>query len=317
MPRLRRWSKRLGLLLLELFVVVTAASVVYNLATTDRVKPATALYAGPFTRVDGRLIAYRRWGDHGTPIILLGGFIVPSAVWDRLGRQLGRDHRVFAIDLPPFGYSQRSGPYTLRRWIDLLRGFDRRLGVNRPILVGHSLGAAVAVADAAWHPRDPSGIVLLDGDAISASGPPAWVSSLLVGPWFTSAYRIVTSSDWIFRRGLDGALPYHPRFTRQFLEEWERPFEVQGTLDALRSMLRYGIQGFRLTQLHTVHAPALVLWGARDTVDPVSAGRRSARALQARFELLPRAGHLSMLGAPGAIRAAIDAFARRLGEPQA
>jgi pimeloyl-ACP methyl ester carboxylesterase len=312
MPRLRRWLKRLGLILLELFVVVTAASVVYNVATSDRVRPATSLYAGPFAKVDGRLIAYRRWGDHGTPIILVGGFIVPSAVWDRVGKQLGHDHRVFAIDLPPFGYSQRRGPYTLQGWIDLLRGFDRRLGVHRPILVGHSLGAAVAVADATRHPRDLTGVVLLDGDAISAGGPPSWVSSLLVGPWFTSAYRIVTSSDWIFRRGLDGAFPNHPPFTRRFLEEWERPFEVQGTLDGLRSMLRYGIQGFRLTQLHAVHEPALVLWGARDTVDPVSAGRRSARALHARFELLPRAGHLSMLGAPGAITAAIDAFARSL-----
>ena len=314
MLRLRRWSKRLGLILLELFVVVTAASVVYNVTTSDRVKSAASLYAGPFAKVDGRLIAYRRWGAHGPPIILVGGFIVPSAVWDRVGKQLGRDHRVFALDLPPFGYSERRGPYTLRGWTDLVRGFERRFRLHRPILVGHSLGAAVAVADATWHPRDPSGIVLLDGDAISAAGPPTWVSSLLVGPWFTSAYRIVTSSDWIFRRGLEGAFPNHPPFTRQFLEEWERPFEVQGTLDALRSMLRYGIQGFRLTQLHAVRAPALVLWGARDTVDPVSAGRKSAGALQARFELLPRAGHLSMLGAPGAITAAVDAFARRLGK---
>jgi pimeloyl-ACP methyl ester carboxylesterase len=317
MPRLGRWSKRVGLVLLELFVVVTAASVVYNLATMNRVKPATALYAGPFVKVDGTRIAYRRWGTHGTPLILLGGFIVPSSVWDRVGKQLGRDHRVFALDLPPFGYSQRRGPYTLRGWIDLVRGFDRHLGVHRPILVGHSLGAAVVVADALRHPGDPRGIVLLDGDAISASGAPPWVSSLLVGPWFTSVYRIVTSSDWIFRRGLDGAFPNHAPFTHQFLEGWERPFEVQGTLDALRSMLRYGIQGFHLTQLHPVRAPALVLWGANDTVDPVSAGRRSARALHARFELIPRAGHLSMLGAPGAITAAIDAFARRLGERRA
>jgi pimeloyl-ACP methyl ester carboxylesterase len=240
---------------------------------------------------------------------LLGGFIVPSSVWDGVGARLGRDHRVFALDLPPFGYTERRGPYTLRGWIDLVRAFEARFDLHHSVLVGHSLGAAVVVADALWHPGDPKGIVLVDGDAISAGGAPSWVSKLLVGPWFTSVYRIATSSDWIFRRGLSGAYPRHPPFTREFLDEWERPFKVQGTLDAFRSMLQYGIQGFQLAQLRAVRVPALVLWGAHDTVDSVSAGRRSAQALRAPFHLLASAGHLSMLAAPGAIARTVDSFA--------
>src|SRR5437660_1219768 len=311
MPRLRHIAKKLGLVLLELLVVLTVASSAYNLATAGRIKPATELYAGPFLRVSGKLVAYRRWGTRGTPIILLGGFIVPSSVWEGVGRRLGHDHRVFALDLPPFGYTERKGPYTLRGWIELVRAFERRFGLHRPVLVGHSLGAAVAVADALWHPADSKGIVLIDGDAISASGAPSWVSKVLVGPWFTSVYRIATSSDWIFRRGLAGAYPNHPPFRHEFLEEWERPFKVQGTLDAFRSMLQYGIQGFRLAQLRAVRVPARVLCGARDTVDSVSAGRRSAKALRAPFQLLAGAGHLSMLAAPKAIARAVDAVARR------
>ncbi len=298
-------------MLLELFAVLTIASVVYNAATADGVKPATKLYAGPFVQVDGKLAAYRSWGTHGTPILLLGGFVVPSSVWEGVGTRLARHHRVFALDLPPFGYTERKGPYTLRGWVELVRAFERRLGLHRPVLVGHSLGAAVVVADALWHPADPKGIVLLDGDAISAGGAPSWVSKLLVGPWFTSVYRIATSSDWIFRRGLASAYPGHPSFTREFLEEWERPFKVQGTLAAFRATLQYGIQGFHLAQLRALRVPALVLWGAHDTVDSVSAGRRSAQALRAPFQLLPNAGHLSMLAAPGAIARMVDSFARR------
>src|SRR6266550_149632 len=100
MRRLRRWAKRIGLVLLELLAVVTLVSLVYNAATADGVKPATALYTGLFVQVEGKLVAYRRWGARGTPIILLGGFIVPSSVWDYVGRILSRDHRVFALDLP-------------------------------------------------------------------------------------------------------------------------------------------------------------------------------------------------------------------------
>jgi hypothetical protein len=113
MPRLRRWARKLALVLLELAVVLTAVPVVYNVATTGRVKAARALYGGPFVHVDGKLVAYRRWGAHGTPVILLGGFIVPSSVWDGVGRRLARDHRVFAIDLPPFGSRSAKG---LTRW---------------------------------------------------------------------------------------------------------------------------------------------------------------------------------------------------------
>lgn len=311
MPRLRRWARKVGLVVLELLVVLTIASLVYNAATAGSVEPASALYAGPFVHVDGREVAYRRWGAHGTPIILLGGFIVPSSVWDGVGKSLGNDHRVFALDLPPFGYTQREGPYTLRGWVELVRAFEAHFGLRRPVLVGHSLGAAVAVGGALWHPADWKGIVLLDGDAISAGGAPSWVNDLLVGPWFTSAYRIATSSDWIFRRGLSGAYPHHRAFSRAFLEEWERPFRVRGTLAAFRSMLQYGIQGFGLAQLRSVSVPALVLWGSEDTVDSVPAGRKSAQALHAPFHLLPRAGHLSMLSSPGAIARQIEAFAAR------
>jgi pimeloyl-ACP methyl ester carboxylesterase len=311
MPRVRRWAKKLGLVLLEVFAVLTIVSVVYNLGTAGRVKPASAFYAGPFVSVDGKRVAFRRWGTHGTPVILLGGFIVPSSVWEGVGRRLARSHRVFAIDLPPFGYTERKGPYTLQSWSHLVHDFEQRLRLRRPVLVGHSLGAAIVVAGALQYPGDARGIVLLDGDALSAAGAPSWVSSVLVGPWFTSAYRIATGSDWVFRRGLASAYPNHPPFTRQFLQEWERPFKVEGTLDAIRSMLQYGIQGFHLADLRAVRVPALVLWGARDTVDPVSAGRRSARALRARFQLLAGAGHLSMLGAPDAIAGAVDSFAAR------
>jgi pimeloyl-ACP methyl ester carboxylesterase len=311
MPRLRRWGKRLGLGLLELFAVLTIVSLVYNAATADSVKPATALYRGPFVRVDGRAVAYRHWGARGTPIILLGGFVVPSSVWEGLGKLLGHDHRVFALDLPPFGYTERKGPYTLRSWVDIVRGFETRFGLHHPVVVGHSLSAAVVVADALWHHADPRGIVLIDGDAISAGGPPSWVGNVLIGPWVTSVYWIATRSNWIFRRGLGNAYPHHPPFTHAFLEEWKRPFQVQGTLDAFRAMSRYGIQGFQLKRLHSVKVPALVLWGAQDTVDSVPAGRKSAQALRAPFRLLAGAGHLSMLAAPKAMAREIDSFARR------
>ena len=214
---------------------------------------------------------------------------------------------MYAVDLPPFGFSQRRGPYTLAHWSTLVRGFAARLRLRRPVVVGHSLGAAVAVSVAPWS----SGIVLLDGDALPGGGP-GWLSNLLLPPWFTSAYRIATGSDWIFRRVLRNAWGKDPpSFDDAILDAWQEPFRIPGTAAAFRAMLRSGIQGVSRQALQRVHVPRLVLWGGADSVDSPAAGRATARLLRTRFVSIPHAGHLSMLAAPAAVARAVDEFAAR------
>lgn len=309
---MRRWLRRVAIGLLLVVLALTVAAGGYDLATAGRDRPGTKLYGGPFVEVDGKLIAYRRWGSRGSPIVLVGGFAEASWVWNRVGPRLARHHRVVAIDLPPFGFSERRGPYTESAWVALLRAFDRRLGIARPVVVGHSLGAGVAVAYALWHPRELRGVVLLDGDALGSGGGPRWLSHLLVPPWYTAVYRLATGSDWIVRRALASAYgPHAPSPSDAEVERWQRPFRVDGTDSAFRSLLGNGLQGFRLAELRGVRVPRLVLWGADDHVDEVSAGRASAHALRARFLLVPRAGHLSMLTSPRAVAAAIETLRPR------
>src|SRR3954451_7138295 len=110
----RRWGRRLALVLVAVILLVTVAAVAFDLATNGEMKPAAELYDGPFVRVDGTLLAYRTWGTRGSPLVLLGGAAEPSWVWHEVGPLLARaGHRVYALDLPPFGYSERRGPYTL------------------------------------------------------------------------------------------------------------------------------------------------------------------------------------------------------------
>jgi pimeloyl-ACP methyl ester carboxylesterase len=306
-----KWLRRLGVALAELIVFLTVASLIYNVATAGRVESATALYHGPFVRVDGTLLAYRRWGTHGSPLILVSGFIEPSSVWETVGAALGRDHRVYAPDLPPFGFSERHGPYTLAHWTRLLEGFETALRIDRPVLVGHSLGAAVVVSAAVRSPGRTAGIVLLDGDALPGGHGPGWLTHLLVPPWFTSVYRILTGSDWIFRHGLRSAWGNGPPpFTNAFVDAWQKPFRVRGTAAAFTSMLSHGVQGVSESTLRAVRVPGLVVWGSDDHVDSVTAGRRTASLLRARFVEIRGAGHLSMLAAPALVAREIARLAR-------
>jgi len=75
---MRRWLRRVAVALGALVVLLTFASLAYNAVTSGREVPATKLYAGPFVRIDGTTLSYRRWGDRGTPIVLLGRFIEPA-----------------------------------------------------------------------------------------------------------------------------------------------------------------------------------------------------------------------------------------------
>lgn len=302
---MRHWLRRLAVTFATFVVALTVGSLVYNAATSSRDVAAAKLYPGPWAEVDGTQLAYRRWGTHGAPIVLLGGFIEPSWVWHEVGPLLGRAHRVYAVDLPPFGYSQRRGPYTLARWTKLVEDFDRRLGLRRPVIVGHSLGAAVAVSVATKSPSSVRGIVLLDGDALPVAGGAAWISHLLVPPWFTSLYRIATNWNWLFRRGLESAWG-SSHFPATFISEFKRPFRVSGTASAFTSMLSHGIQGVSAATIASVSVPRVVAWGSHDTVDSVVAGKHTAALMRARFVEIPNAAHLSMLAQPRAVARVIE-----------
>jgi len=310
--RLRRWGRRVALALLALILLITLAAVAFDLATNGEMKPARALYGGPFVRADGTLLAYRTWGTRGSPVVLLGGAAEPSWVWHDVGPLLAAaGHRVYAVDLPPFGYSERRGPYTMAHWLQLVEGFERRMRIARPVIVGHSLGAGLAAAEGLARPRDVAGVVLLDGDALAFGGNRGWLSDLLVYPYYTAAYRIVTGWDSVVGRLIRNAWgPHPPPIPQSTIAQFERPFRVDGTDGALKEMASGGIPGLTLLDLARLRVPRAVIWGADDEVDSVASGRATAAALHTRFVTIAGAGHLSMLARPGPVARQLLGFIR-------
>jgi pimeloyl-ACP methyl ester carboxylesterase len=304
---MRRWLRRIGLTLFGLLLAITLAAVGFDLATAGDSHPATTLYQGPFVRVGKTLVAYRQWGTSGTPIVLLGGAAEPSWVWHEVGPRLAaRHHVVYALDLPPFGYTERRGPYTMAGWVSLVRGFEHRLGIHRPLIVGHSLGAGVAVGAALADPAGVAGIVLLDGDALPFGHGRGFITHVLIYPYYPALYRLLTGSDWVVSKVLRNAWgPNPPHFGHDLLANFERPFRVDGTENALKQLVSGGIPGVSLAGLARVRVPRAVVWGANDSVDSVASGKTTASALHVRLVLVPHAGHLSMLANPEATAAAI------------
>lgn len=129
---------------------------------TEQANPAR----GKVIEVDGVRLHYLERGE-GAPLVLLHGIGLYSddfALSGLLGTAAG-SHRVIAFDRPGFGHSDRPGDtsWTPEAQARLLHKALRALGVERPVIVGHSWGALVAIALALDYPRYVRAITLVSG----------------------------------------------------------------------------------------------------------------------------------------------------------
>ena len=267
----RRHRLRTALLaLLALAGVVTAASVVYNAATSTPPAPPAGLR---FLQAGDVRTRYLQWGDHGRPVVLVPGAFETADTWRALGQVLGADHRVYAFDLTGQGYSDAVAPFDVEHDVRQTLAFARSLGLtgkDAPILVGHSSGAAIVGLAALAAPPDVAGVVFLDGDALPLNvgtvGP-----RLLVDPYRTSLIRLALRSDRLISRLYSSQCgPTCPPLDAAGIDLWRRPLQQHGTEQALRTNATRGvIPAMTATQLDALRrsaTPRLVVWG-RDDVD--------------------------------------------------
>ena len=106
-----------------------------------------------------------RHGNHGQPVILIPGLEGGPWVWERTIRALQKDHVVYAVTLAGFdGVPPPAGGGNLFDQADAsLKQLIERRKIDKPVLVGHSLGGTLALRFAGEHPQMISGVVAVDG----------------------------------------------------------------------------------------------------------------------------------------------------------
>src|SRR4051794_7579519 len=119
-----------------------------------------------FIIIGGLRLPLCDWGGPDTPppILLVHGLASNARIWDLLAPLLAPNFRLIAIDQRGHGLSDKPDDgYDLPTIAGDLAEAIAALGWSRPLVVGHSWGANVALQLAADHPDLPAGIVLLDG----------------------------------------------------------------------------------------------------------------------------------------------------------
>ena len=156
---------------------LTAAWVEHRSRRAERDQPP----AGRLLEIDGVRLHVVDRGE-GTAVVLIHGNMVSERDYEASGLldRLARNHRVIAFDRPGFGHSTRPRDrlWTPATQAKLLHAALAELGVRQAVVVGHSMGAMVAMALALDYPEDVRRLVLLGGYYY----PSARVDALLTAP---------------------------------------------------------------------------------------------------------------------------------------
>ncbi|WP_127820024.1 alpha/beta fold hydrolase [Microbacterium sp. CPCC 204701] len=235
-----------------------------------------------FTHAGATLVAERR--GNGPPVyVLVHGIGMGRTVFADLAKHLG-DGETIALDLP--GYGEAPEPprvLTIERNADLVAAYLRARVTTPAVIVGHSMGAQVALEVAARHPGTVQGIVL-------------------VGPTVEPSARTAPRQLWRLLRDI---AVEHPRVialgTREYLRAGPR----------LRTKFRAMLVHRPEDVFARVDVPALVLRGEHDIVAPQAWCRRVAEGLpRGRLEEVEGHGHETMIRDAARAAGLIRGFAR-------
>jgi pimeloyl-ACP methyl ester carboxylesterase len=241
-----------------------------------------------------------------TPLLFLHGFGAALTQWRLNLVPFSQDRTVYAFDLLGFGASEKAAaPYKVDLWIEQTYDFWRSLIRQPVILVGHSLGALVALAAANRHPDMVQGLVLITLPSSRQELLPNWLqpivgtieglfaSPLIIKPLF----RLIRQPGFI-RAALRKIYSNPESVTDDLIASFTMPALDRGAAAVLTRLVkartRTDFSPSTKSLLPNLQVPILLLWGEQDQVIPLAWGRQLP-PLNSNIKLveLSDAGHCS------------------------
>lgn len=239
----------------------------------------------------------------GSDVVLLHGWGLHGGVWDRIADRLAEQHAVHLVDLPGHGLS----PAPTHATIDAVTG---RIADAFPLpvhVVGWSLGGLVGQHWAATRPDAVRSLTL------TATSPrfvraPDWPHAQEAAQIEAVGASLATAFDATLTRflalqtlGSDSA--------RETLATLRRDLFAHGRPQGLEAMLEVLVRSDLRADAAAIACPTLLLFGLRDAITPIGAGRWLAGQIaDSRLVEFPRASHAPFLSHEADFLAALTAF---------
>jgi pimeloyl-ACP methyl ester carboxylesterase len=252
--------------------------------------------------------------DATPPLVFLHGLGGSQATWMTLLADLVDRYRVAALDLPGHGQSDKPDPAAADYSVaglttTVIQGIEA-LGLEPVVLVGHSLGGAIAMRIALERPAIVRGLVLVDSAGVGDEINPELLDRVEAEPSKDEARRLLElffeNKRWVLERGV---------------EEMYRARSSPGADAAMRAAAaasfsregqRIGLAG----RMGDISLPTLVVWGERDRVIPATQAETAASAIPgAWLEIIEGVGHVPQVEASAELARLLDRFLRALLPP--
>ncbi|MCU1278907.1 MAG: Alpha/beta hydrolase fold [bacterium] len=248
-------------------------------------------------RIGDRNLRVRDEGDsRRPPLVCVHGAGSSSVMWMEVVRRLSPQRRVVAPDLPGHGQSDpwhAPDDVTIAMYRDAVGTVCAELKIERAVLMGHSMGALIALDAAAAWPERVAGLILVGGGVRLPVAPQVFVR--LTGDF-------ARFGKWLSR------VVWSPTTPLDVVERWGSvafTADQQTTLADFRAVERF--DGSALAA--RVRAPTLVLGGADDLMTPPALTRELAAAIPgARAVVVPDAGHMLPQEQPERFFAELESF---------
>lgn len=257
-----------------------------------------------FIEVDGANVHYtKRPGGAQAIVFLHGGFGSTSELWHSTMARLPEAYSAYAIDNflwsdpPPDGYSVTS-------FASRTAGFIKRLGLTRPVLVGHSMGGVVCQLTALDHPDCVGGLGLVCTGPSTTGNQLAYDLLVQLRERGATAENIRSiSSHWFHTAPRDFFEAYVARAV-------EAPLEAM--IDVQESLIEADLR----PRLSEIKVPTLVVFAAHDTGRTIEHARRLLDGIVgSELAVMSDSGHSPMAESPAAFDAALHDFLRRIPSP--
>jgi len=280
-----------------------------------------AKYASPasqYADLPGDLrVHYRDQGPKDAPtLVLVHGFSASLHTWEPWVAILDDRYRIISLDLPGHGLTRAPAGYkgTVEKNVAVVDGLTRRLGADRFVLAGNSMGGMVAWNYAMAHPDRLRGLVLIDAagwpSKDGGGGPPWWVRAM--GPTAKVVMKQVDPAT-ILRPGLKSAYGDPALVTPALLQRHVDMVRAPGHRDIMLTQQPEAARSIKPADFAAIRVPTLVLHGEEDKLVPVADGRGFAAAIPgSRLITYPKVGHIPMEQIPARSAADLEAFVSTL-----
>ncbi|WP_048645922.1 alpha/beta fold hydrolase [Nitratireductor soli] len=265
-------------------------------------------------QTSGDIDYLERPGEGGPALVMLHGVGSNAASFVPLLPHLPRGWRVIAWNAPGYG---GSAPLDVEwplasDYAGALKAFLDRLGLDRVLLAGHSLGCLMAASFVTTH-RDRVARLLLSSPALG-HGVPRGAALSAAAQARIDDLRTLGAEDFADLRA--PRLVYEPEVNQDIVRR-VRDGMAKVSAPGYPQAARMLASGRLLDDAERLQVPTDVIVGAQDVVTPPASAQRAHAALRdpwrGTLTLVPGAGHALYQQAPAAFAAALEALAETVG----